>query len=158
MKKTVFTFLLTSTFTTALLLAQGPGGPGPGGPPDPATSAQRRVAFLTTQLTLTTDQQQQATGIFTSAATSEAALRTSLQAAHQSINDAVKANDTAAIDQAATTIGNLTAQSTSIDAKANAAFYRILTADQQAKFAVFPGPGRGPGPGMGPDGFRRPRQ
>lgn len=158
MKKTVFTFLLTSTFTTALLLAQGPGGPGPGGPPDPATSAQRRVAFLTTQLTLTTDQQQQATSIFTSAATSEAALRTSLQAAHQSINDAVKANDTAAIDQAATTIGNLTAQSTSIDAKANAAFYRILTADQQAKFAVFPGPGRGPGPGMGPDGFRRPRQ
>jgi Spy/CpxP family protein refolding chaperone len=79
-----------------------------------------------------------------------------LQAAHQSIGDAVKANDTAAIDQAATTIGNLTAQSTAIDAKANAAFYRILTPDQQAKFATSPGPGRGPGPG--PDGFRRPRQ
>jgi Spy/CpxP family protein refolding chaperone len=79
----------------------------------------------------------------------------SMHAAHQTLDTAVKTNDGAAIDQAATTIGNLTAQLTATHAKAEAAFYQILNSDQQNKFSTLHqrgpgmhGPGmRGPGPG-----------
>ena len=77
-----------------------------------------------------------------------------MKAAHDTLQDAVKANDAAAIDQAANTIGQLTAQITSTHAKAEAAFYQTLTADQQVKFAQLHerGPrGGGPFPG-GPAG------
>ena len=141
MKKTINTFLWTSALATSLLFAQGRGTP-----PDPATMAQHRVEFLTNLLTLTTTQQQEATTIFTNAATAEAAVRTNLKTAHDNLKAAIQKNDTAAIDQIALTIGNLTAQSTSIDAKANAAFYQILTPDQQTKFNQSHG-GFGPGPG-----------
>ena len=153
MKRTIISFLLLS----ALAFAQRSGNP-----PDPATVAQHRVDRLTTLLSLTTDQQQQAKTIFTNAATAGTAAHDSMRAAHESLAAAVKKNDIATIDQASTTIGNLTAQLISIDAKANAAFYQILTADQQSKFDS-QGPGRfgaGPGPGgfgrgAGPRGFRR---
>ena len=149
MKKTINICLWTSALATSLLFAQGRGAP-----PDPATMAQRRVEFLTNLLTLTTAQQQEATTIFTNAATAEAAVRANLKAAHDSLSAAVQKNDVATIDQVSITIGNLTAQSTSIDAKANAAFYQILTPDQQAKFNQSRG-GFGPGPGPGGFGGRR---
>ena len=148
MKKTFTTLFLSSTFATALLFAQRPGNP-----PDPATMVQRRVDFLTNQLALTDSQKQQATTIFTNAATAEASVHTNLKTAHDSLTAAISKNDIASIDQVSTTIGNLTAQQTSIDAKANAAFYQILTPEQQAKFAQA-GERRGPfGPGPGPAGF-----
>jgi len=147
MKKVFSNLLLTSLFATVVTFAQGSGNP-----PSAADLAQRKVDFLTRQLTLTTAQQQQATTIFTNSATADATVRANLQTAHQSLNDAVKSNNSAAIDQAAATIGSLTAQLSSSDAKADAAFYQILTADQQAKFAQFQG--RGPGR-FGPGGFGR---
>jgi Spy/CpxP family protein refolding chaperone len=151
MYKTITTTLLAFAFSASLLFAQGPGNP-----PDPATAAQRRVQFLTRLLSLTASQQQQATTIFTSAITSGSTIRTSLRTAHQSLNDAVTKNDIAGIDQQSATIGNLTAQMTSIDAKADAAFYQILTPDQQAKFTQMQSRGRGMmgGMGMGPAGRR----
>ena len=45
-----------------------------------------------------------------------------------------KNNDNAGISQAATAIGDLTAQMITAHAKADAAFYQILTADQKSKF------------------------
>lgn len=119
---------------------------------------QRRVSMLTTLLTLTTAQQQQATTIFTNAATADATVFSSMKTARQNLDTAIKNNDSASIDQLATTIGNLTAQLTSTQAKADAAFYQILTADQQTKYAQLeasgalfgPGPGPGPGPGRHP--------
>jgi len=143
MKKALTIFLLNSV----LVLAQGRGGT----PPTPAEAATRRVTFLTNQLSLTASQQQQATAIFTAAATAATALRESSRTAREALNDAVKANDIAAIDRAAATIGNLTVQQTSNDAKAEAAFYQILTPDQKTKFSESRGPGR-PG-GFGPEGF-----
>jgi Spy/CpxP family protein refolding chaperone len=82
-------------------------------------------------------------------------VRDSLKTAHQSLTDAVKSNNSAGIDQASSTIGSLTAQMTAADSKAEAAFYQILTPDQQTKYTEsqgrgFGGFGRGPGPG----GFR----
>ncbi len=155
MKKTLTTFLLTSALATQLLFAQGPGNP-----PNPANMVQRRVSFLTTLLSLTSNQQTQASTIFTNAASSATVARGSLRAARQSLADAVAKNDTAAIDQASTTIGNLTAELTSTEAKADAAFYQILTPDQQTKLNQLKsqGPGLFRG-GMGPAGRRgRPPQ
>ena len=104
---------------------------------NPANRVQHRVHFLTNLLSLTPEQQQQATTIFTNAATTGQSQHDSLKTAHQALRDAVKSNNTAAIDQNATVIGNSMAQMISNRAKAQAAFYQILTPDQQAKFGEF---------------------
>ena len=148
MKNKLTTCLLTSAFATSLLLAQGHGNR-----PTPEMMVQHRVDSLTTQLALTSAQQQQATTIFTNAAAAGATAHGNLKLAHQNLETAVKNNDTAGIDAAATAIGNLTAQQISNESKAHAAFYQILTPDQQAKFAQHAdhaGFGRGAGFGGGP--------
>lgn len=147
MKNKLTAFLVTSALATSLLLAQRPG------PRTPEMMVQHRVDSLTTQLGLTSAQQQQATTIFTNAATAGASMHGNLKLAHQNLQAAVKNNDTAGIDAAATAIGNFTAQQISNESKAQAAFYQILTPDQQAKFAQHAdraGFGRGAGFGGGP--------
>jgi Spy/CpxP family protein refolding chaperone len=131
MKKPLFAFLVLMSFASALLLAQNSSNPP--GPPTPAMRVQHRVQFLTTMLSLNSAQQQQATTIFTNAATAEQAVHNSMKTAHQDLNNAVKANDAAAIDQAAQAIASVMAQTISTQAKANAAFRQLLNADQQAK-------------------------
>ncbi len=151
MKKALTAFLLTSALATSPLFAQGPGnGRGPG------RMVDRRVNMLTTFLSLTPNQQTQATTIFTSAGASAAAVRVTLQSARQSLANAEKTNDTAAIDQAAATIGNLTAQLTAAESKANAAFYQTLTPDQQTKLNQIQNMRRGQFGGTGPGGQRPP--
>ena len=103
-------------------------------PPDPAAMAARRVNRLTTLLTLTPAQQQQATTIFTTSGTADQASRTALSTARQNLNTAVKNNDVGGIEQAANTIGSLTAQMTISDSKAQASFLQILTPDQLTKY------------------------
>jgi Spy/CpxP family protein refolding chaperone len=100
---------------------------------DPAAHMQHHFAMLTKHLDLTAAQQQQATTIFNNMVATQTNIHNSLKTAHDGLNSAIKSNDTAAIDQAATTIGNLTAQMISNHAKAKAAFFQILTPDQQAK-------------------------
>ncbi|HET9790367.1 MAG TPA: Spy/CpxP family protein refolding chaperone [Candidatus Angelobacter sp.] len=104
-------------------------------PPDPATRVQEHVNFMTTVLSLTPAQQQQATTIFTNAANSAKALHEQMRTAHDALKTAIQKNDTAAIDQNAATIGNLTTQMISGHAKAQAAFNQTLTPDQQAKLS-----------------------
>ncbi|HTM51694.1 MAG TPA: Spy/CpxP family protein refolding chaperone [Bryobacteraceae bacterium] len=153
MKKAILGLLLSSTFVAASLHAQRSGNP-----PSAADMAQRKVSMLTRQLTLTEAQQQQAATIFNSAVQAQSAAREGLRTARQTISDAVKTNNIAAIDQASATIGNLTAQITSSEAKADAAFYQLLTPDQQSRFRQFPGAGPGGfggfsrGQGRGPRG------
>jgi len=110
------------------------GAQAPPGPPDPATMAQHRLKFLTTILSLSSAQQQQALTIFTNAANSETNWHDSMMAAHEALDTAVKNNDSAGISQAATSIGDLTAQMITAHSKADAAFYQILTADQKTKY------------------------
>jgi Spy/CpxP family protein refolding chaperone len=137
----------------AAVFAQRPfGALASGSPPDPATIVQHKVDRLTTLLGLTSAQATQATTIFTAAETAMTPIETSLASYHTSIETAVKSNDTAAIDQLSASIGSATGQITAIRNKADAAFYAILTADQQTKLNALPGGGRGPG-GPGP-GFR----
>jgi Spy/CpxP family protein refolding chaperone len=153
MKKLTTAILLIVALAATLLLAQTP----PTKPHDPAMYVQHRVNFLTTVLSLTAAQQQQATTIFTNAANATSSLHSSMKTAHDSLKTAIKSNDTAGIDQAAATIGNLTAQLVSGQAKAHAAFYQILTPDQQNKLSQLEsegGPGHMFGMGAGPMGHR----
>ena len=145
--KKVTTFLAAACISAGLALAQGPGPGGPRGtPPDPQTMIQNRVDHLATLLNLTDSQKTQATTIFMNALTASQALETNLRTSRQSLAAAVKQNAPAAIDQAASAIGTATGQLLAINSKADAAFYAILTPDQQAKFDAMPHFGMG-GPG-----------
>src|SRR5512137_591374 len=81
-------------------------------PPDPAQMVQHRVDFLTKQLSLNAQQQQQATSIFTEAASGAKSFHDQMRAAHQSLQAAVEKNDTAAIEQSANAIGSVMGQMT----------------------------------------------
>ena len=148
-KRMMVAMLLLVGIATTLLIAQP-------GPPDPATMVQHRVQFLTTMLNLTQAQQTQATTIFTNAAQSQSTTMQNMKTAHDALQTAIKNNDSAAIDQAANTIGSLTTQMTAAHARAEAAFLQTLNGDQQNKFLQL-GPhgrgmrGHGPG-GPGPEG------
>ena len=104
-------------------------------PFDPTQMIQRRVNFLTEKLGLSSQQQQQATTIFTNAVTGQELSRGQMKAAHENLQAAITKNDSAGIDQAANSIANLMARSISAHAKADAAFYQTLTPDQQATYA-----------------------
>jgi len=92
---------------------------------------------LNTLLGLNSAQQQQATAIFAAAVTARTAIRGDMKAARLSLTAAIKSNDSAGIGQLSTALGNLTAQMTAAGASANAAFYQLLTADQQSQLTQF---------------------
>ncbi len=152
--KTLLRLITLATLLAATMMAQRLGPRNGGGtPPDPATMAQHQVERLTTLLNLTTAQASQATSIFTNAATSGAALQTTLGTDRTSLQTAIKSNAATTIDQLSTAIGTLQGQILSIQSKADAAFYAILTSDQQTKLDSLGGFGRGgfgPGPGGPP--------
>jgi Spy/CpxP family protein refolding chaperone len=148
MKKPILAAAAIAILSTVSVMAQpshehGFDGPGPssgstgkaGAAPatDPATLAARQVTFLTQLLTLTTGQQTQATAYFTAAITANQALDTQETAAWTALVTAVKANNTANITTQANAIGSIEAQRTANTAKADAAFYALLTTDQQTK-------------------------
>jgi Spy/CpxP family protein refolding chaperone len=143
-KKTFVLVLLTLVFAASISFAQGHRG----GPPDPATMVQRHVQHLTTVLSLTSSQQQQATTIFTNAMNGASSIHSDMKTAHQNLATAIKNNDQAGITSAANTIGNLTSQMIASHAKAQAAFNQILTPDQQSKMSQLESEGHGMG-GMG---------
>jgi Spy/CpxP family protein refolding chaperone len=148
--------------TAVLGLAQPPGGrPGGGPSADPQAMIKMRVDFLGAQLGLTDSQKDQAAGIFTAAYTASQSIRSELQTNRQSLSDAVKKNDTASIERLAAASGILNGQITAIDSKAEAAFYALLTVEQQAKYDSAPraGPGGPAGPGaFGSGRFGGPRR
>ena len=146
MKKSVLAFLVLMAFASAMLIAQTTANPP--SPPSAAQRAQHHLQFLTNSLSLNAQQQQQAATIFTNANTAEDAVHANMKTAQKALHDAMKANDPAAIEQASATIGNLTAQSTAIHAKAMAAFYQILSSDQQTKLEQMHQHGPGMGHGM----------
>jgi Spy/CpxP family protein refolding chaperone len=125
MQKALAILLLPLALTVALM-AQGAGG---------ANALQNYVKSMTAQLGLSSEQQAQAATIFSDAAAAEAPLRTTMATARQSLENAVKSNDTGSLEQFCTAIGNLTAQLTLAQSKAKAAFYQILTPEQQAKLS-----------------------
>ena len=154
-KQTIMFTLALLALAAQSMLAQNPSEPA-FNPPDPATMAQHRVQFLTNQLSLTSQQQQQALTIFTNVATSQSTVHQSMKTAHDSLKTAVKNNDANGITQAANTIGSLTAELTATEAKADAALYAILTPDQQTKLNQMESHGPGMRHGGPPMGFEHP--
>jgi Spy/CpxP family protein refolding chaperone len=160
MTKWIFTAFAFATLSTSCLCAQTSGSV-----PTQPTAAQmiaNRVARLTTLLTLTSAQQAEATTIFTTEQTALSALLTSIQSARTALQTAVEKNDLTGIMTQATQIGSLTTQQVEAQGKADAAFYGILTTDQQTKYGQLQtlglggpgGPGGfGPGGGHGPGGL-----
>jgi Spy/CpxP family protein refolding chaperone len=122
--------------------------------PTPEQMIANRVSRLTTLLSLTSTQQTQATTIFTNEQSSMSTIQTSMKAAHSALKTAIENNDTAGITAQATQIGTLTTQEIEGRAQAQAAFYALLTADQQTKYKQLESAGpMGHGFGGGP-GFR----
>jgi len=107
--------------------------------PKSAAKQARYLNSLTAMLSLTTGQQLQAAAIFTNAAAARASAHSSLKAARKALSDAVRINDTGAMSQASTALGVLTSQHISSGALANAAFFQLLTPDQQTKLAQYQG-------------------
>ena len=102
-------FLAAGALLTTAMMAQRPfGAMTSATPPDPATVVANQVARLTKLLTLSTSQASQATTIFTNALTAVTPLETSLHTDWQSLQAAVKSDDTATIDSTSTNIGSLT--------------------------------------------------
>jgi Spy/CpxP family protein refolding chaperone len=122
-------------------------------PPSPGAMAQHEVQRYTTLLSLTQAQVDQATTYFTAEATARQNSWASEKTAHQAMEAAIKANDTATIQSTATTLGQMEGEMMAAHATARAQFYAILTADQKTKFGelekehMMGGPGRG-GPMM----------
>ena len=117
----------------------GPGAGTPAAPPDPAQMianhmAANHVTQLTTLLELNSGQQGQATSIFKAEQSAVFGLMKRLLAANTALQTAVDNNDIAGITTHAYQIGSLTGQQVEAHAKADAAFYGILTPEQRAKY------------------------
>jgi Spy/CpxP family protein refolding chaperone len=100
------------------------------------------VARLTKQLALSSEQQAQATTIFTTEQNAIANLRSSMQTAQKTLQTAIMSNDSAVIGTQSTQIGSLTGEQVLAQATASAAFYAVLTPEQQAKYKALPPLGR----------------
>lgn len=146
----------------AATLAFGQSTGNTGAPPSPATLAQMRVNRLSQALSLTDAQKTSALSIFTTSITNAQSIQSNLRTNQTSLGAAIKSNDTATIDSVSSASGALQAKLMDINARADAAFYQLLTADQKAIFDAMPhgGPGgRGPGgPGGAPGAFGRGRR
>jgi Spy/CpxP family protein refolding chaperone len=126
-------------------------------PPTPEEIAAHRVQQLTRFLELTTAQQESAKPIFTDEAKAMQALRPTMQAAHEAMQNAVRNTGLDAdVERAAAQLGAAETQMATARGKAEAKFRALLTADQKTKLDSRRGPGMG-GPGMGGPGGPGPR-
>jgi uncharacterized membrane protein len=137
MKRHILQAALVTALAASFLCAQTTTGTTTApAPPTPAEIAADLVARLTTLLDLTGAQQASTTTIFTTDETTLASLATQMQTAQTALQTAVLGNSASGIKTAATNIGSLTTSQVTADATADAAFYAILTADQQTKYAA----------------------
>lgn len=152
--KQAFCFLGAAVVAAAMAMAQRPAFGGM--PSDPAKMAEARVAMLNQALDLTEAQKTQAVKIFTDAQLASEKFRDEIQLLRQEMQTATKASDLASMERCAREIGSATGEITFIDARAQAAFYSILTPEQKTKYDQLPARGFGMGPGaLGPGRMRQ---
>ena len=97
--------------------------------------AAHEVKRYTALLTLTAPQQEAALTISTTEATASAALRTTEHTDRDALEAAIIADNTATIAQLSSALGELSGQNILARSNAGAAFYKLLTPEQQAKLA-----------------------
>src|SRR5258706_3716400 len=102
-------------------------------PPTAAEIVAREVQMLTRFLTLDAGQQATATTALTNAQAQVALNAATLKTDRGLLLDAIKGNQLGTIDTLTSTIANLQGQNDAIRAKAAAAIYAVLTADQKTK-------------------------
>jgi Spy/CpxP family protein refolding chaperone len=142
--KTLSRTIALAAVLAATVLAQRPFGVMTSAtPPDPATIVAHKVERLTKLLTLNASQVTQATTIFTNSLNSVTPFETSLRTDRQSLQAAVKANEITTIESLSTNIGLLTGEILSVQNKADAAFYAILSLTQQNTLSQNRGSRRG---------------
>lgn len=137
--------ILTLSILAALPVMAQPGrGPGPRG-----GGFGNRLDYLAGYLSLTDEQKTQAKAIFDAAAAATETAHGQADSARTALQTAVKANASdAELDRLSAAVGVIHGQITAIQAKAQAKFYALLTAEQKAKYdARGPGMGRPRGPG-----------
>jgi Spy/CpxP family protein refolding chaperone len=100
--------------------------------PKSAGKQAKYISFLTTLLSLTPSQQTQLASIFSAASASLAALKGNMKAARVDLGKFVTSNDASGMSRTSNLIGKFAAERHTIGAGANAAFFQILTAEQQA--------------------------
>jgi Spy/CpxP family protein refolding chaperone len=137
MKKIAIALALICMFASPALFAQAADSSpeAPSGSPRAAKMVQHRVSYLATVLSLTTAQQAQVTTILNNAVASHSTASASMKTAHTNLQNAIHSNDAAAMEQAANSIGAMSAQKALARAKIEAAIYQTLTPEQQAKMA-----------------------
>ena len=152
MKKTAITLLLACVFTAPAVCAQETDAASTttNESSRAANMVQHRVAYLTTVLSLTSTQQTQVTNILTNAQANRPTAHTSMKTAHTNLQNAIRLNDAAAMEQAANSIGSLAAQEALAHAKTEAAIYQVLTPEQQTKMAQLEAEGHHGERGFGP--------
>jgi Spy/CpxP family protein refolding chaperone len=137
MKKIAIALALICMFVSPALFAQtaDTAPQAPSGSTRAAKMVQHRVNYLTTVLSLTAPQQAQVTTILNNAAASHSTASTSMKTAHTNLQNAIHSNDAAAMEQAANSLGAMSAQKMLARAKIEAAIYQTLTPEQQAKMS-----------------------
>ena len=111
---------------------------------DISMRVQRHVNHLTRVLSLSPDQKQKATEIFTSAAKENSPVFADLRTERKSLRMAVEKNESAdAIKQFSDKIGSDVAQMAMNEASAGKQFYQVLNPEQQSKLAQLHSEGRG---------------
>jgi len=124
--------------------------------PNIAERVDHRVAYLTTVLSLTSAQQEQAKTIFMNAANANSAVFASLKTERQSLGKAVSGNEPASsIAKISDAIGNDAGKLVANRAMASEQFRKILTTEQQTKLTQLRQEAHGWGHGMGAFGGGR---
>lgn len=121
-----------------------------------AERVDRRVAYLTTVLSLTSAQQEQAKTIFVNAANASSAVFANMKMERQSLSKAVSGNQPAnSIAKISDAIGNDAGKLVANRAMASEQFRKILTAEQQTKLTQLQHEVHGWGHGVGAFGGNR---
>jgi Spy/CpxP family protein refolding chaperone len=115
-----------------------------------AARVDHRVAYLTTVLSLTSAQQQQAKTIFMNAANASSPIFADLKTERQNLSKAVSGNEPASsIAKISDAIGNDAGKLVANRAMASEQFRKILTAEQQTKLTQLRQEAHGWGHGAG---------
>ena len=105
--------------------------------PHTASKQAKYISFLSAFLSLSPGQQAETADIFAAASTAAGQLKATAKTHKRSLGTAAAANDIGGISQSSLAIGKVASQRHTADARANAAFFQILTADQQEKLTKF---------------------
>jgi Spy/CpxP family protein refolding chaperone len=150
MKKAVLTLITAGLIAAPAAFARVDHAKTANHRPNVAERIDHRVAYLTTVLSLTSAQQQQAKTIFMNAAKANSAVFANLKTERQSLSKAVSGNEPAStIAMLSDAIGSDAGKLVANRAMASEQFRKMLTAEQQTKLTQLQQEAHGWGHGRG---------